>query len=135
MLMRVDEHCGVDQLIYERETRRGTAYDVAKWTCPNCGKANSTLYIDGECVHGDAMSIRYSGHEREVGCGSCWLDDGYVPALKEAAAALACACVDAPQIRPHGAYHAVCEALKANERAKPPASDWEAARREPHNLF
>ena len=54
-------------------------------------------------------------------------------ALKLAAVALACACVDAPQIEPHSAYHAVCAALKANDRQKPPPSDWDAARRNTHN--
>lgn len=61
------------------------------------------------------------------------MEDGYMPALKQAAAALACACIDAPQIQPHSAYHAVCDALKANERDKPPASDWAYARHEPAN--
>lgn len=134
MLMRVEDHCGVIELVYERETEKGTKYSIAKWTCPNCGKANSTLYLDGTWCHGDNLSIRYVEGERTVGCGSCWMDDGYMPALKQAAAALACACVDAPQIQPHSAYHAVCDALKANDRAKPPESDWAYARREPHNV-
>ncbi len=129
MLMRVEDHCGVIELVYERETEKGTKYSIAKWTCPNCGKANSTLYLDGTWCHGDNLSIRYVEGERTVGCGSCWMDDGYMPALKQAAAALACACVDAPQIQPHSAYHAVCDALKANDRAKPPESDWAYARR------
>ena len=133
-MMRVEDHCGVPRLVHERETRRGTAYEVEKWTCPNCGKANSTMYLDGEMVHGDSLSIRYIEGERTVSCGSCWMDDGYMPALKQAAAALACACIDAPQIQPHSAYHAVCDALKANERDKPPASDWDYARREPANV-
>jgi len=133
-MMRVEDFCGVTQLVYERETRRGTTYDIAKWTCPNCGKANSTMYLEGESVHGDSLSIRHIEGERTVGCGSCWLEDGYMPALKQAAAALACACIDAPQIQPHSAYHAVCDALKANERDKPPASDWAYARHEPANV-
>lgn len=133
MQMRVEDHCGVTELVYERETEKGTKYSIAKWTCPNCGKANSTLYLDGTWCHGDNLSIRYVEGERTVGCGSCWMDDGYMPALKQAAAALACACVDAPHIQSHSAYHAVCDALKANDRAKPPASDWTYARHEPAN--
>lgn len=135
MLMRIEEMCGVEELIYERETEKGTQYQVAKWKCPNCGKSCSTLYLDGLWCHGDSMTVRYSGHERDVLCGSCWMDDGHMNALKEAAAALACACVDAPQIQPHGAYHAVCEALKANDRQMPPPSDWAAARRNTHNVI
>jgi hypothetical protein len=134
MLMRVEDHCGVSELVYERETEKGTKYSIAKWTCPNCGKANSTLYLDGTWCHGDSLSIRYIEGERSVMCGSCWMEDGHMQALKLAAAALACACIDAPQIQPHSAYHAVCDALKANERDKPPASDWTYARREPHNV-
>ena len=133
-MMRVEDHCGVTELVYERETGKGTKYTIAKWTCPNCGKANSTMYMDGEWCHGDSLSTRMVEGEITTGCGSCWMDDGYMPALKQAAAALACACVDAPQIQPHSAYHAVCDALKANDRAKPPASDWAYARREPHNV-
>lgn len=134
MQMRVEDHCGVPELVYERETDKGTKYSIAKWTCPNCGKANSTMYLDGEWCHGDNLGVRYVEGLRTVTCGSCWLEDGHMEALKLAAAALACACVDAPQIQPHSAYHAVCDALKANERDKPPASDWEYARREPANV-
>ena len=132
-MMRVEDLCGVPELVYDRETGKGTKYSIAKWTCPTCRKANSTLYLDGEWCHGDSLSIKYEEGERLVRCGSCWMDDGYMPALQQAAAALACACVDAPQIQPHSAYHAVCDALKANERDKPPASDWDYARREPAN--
>lgn len=134
MLMRVEEHCDVTELVYERETERGTKYNVAKWTCPSCGKACSTLYLDGLWCHGDSMSVRIIEGVRTVACGSCWLEDGHMEALKLAAAALACACVDAPQIQPHSAYHAVCAALKANDRQKPPPSDWDAARRNTHNV-
>lgn len=129
MLMRIEEHCGVTELVQERETEKGTKYQIAKWTCPTCGKANSTLYLDGSWCHGDSLVVRMIEGEHTVMCGSCWMEDGHMEALKLAAAALACACVDAPQIQPHSAYHAVCEALKANDRAKPPASDWECARR------
>ena len=129
MLMRIEEHCGVTELVQERETEKGTKYQIAKWTCPTCGKANSTLYLDGSWCHGDSLTVRIVDGVSAVYCDSCWLADGYMFALKKAAEALACACVDAPQIQPHDAYYAVCLALEANERSKPPASDWAYARR------
>ena len=132
-MMRVEKYCGITQLVYERETGNGTKYSIAKWTCPSCGKANSTMYLDGEWCHGDSLTTSIVEGEATTGCGSCWMDDGYMPALKQAVVALACACVDAPQIEPHAAYHAVCDALKANDRAMPPKSDWEAARSMTHN--
>jgi hypothetical protein len=63
-----------------RTTRRGTAYEVVKWTCQKCGKERSTLYIDDEWCHGDSVCISFvpgpSGTEQpnipDEKCGDCW---------------------------------------------------------------
>ena len=64
----------------QRETRRGTAYEVVKWACQKCGKARSTLYIDDEWCHGDTVCISFvAGPPGAVPptipdekCGDCW---------------------------------------------------------------
>lgn len=55
-----------------RETRRGTQYEVLKWTCPSCDTKRSTLYIDGEWCHGDSYHIAFVNGGRSECCGVCW---------------------------------------------------------------
>jgi hypothetical protein len=63
-----------------RTTRKGTAYEVVKWTCQKCGKVRSTLYIDDEWCHGDSVCISFVAgppgtkppNIPDEQCGDCW---------------------------------------------------------------
>lgn len=70
---KLEDFCGVMQEVREAETARGTNHRIAKWTCPNCGKACSTLELDGEFCHGDGLCITFANGERIIRCTSCWL--------------------------------------------------------------
>lgn len=69
----LEDYCGVQHQVRDTETRRGTAYRIAKWTCPRCAKPCSMLELDGEWCHGDSMSISFIDGVRTVSCGACWL--------------------------------------------------------------
>lgn len=76
-----ENYCGLQRTVSDRETRRGTNYEIAKWTCPNCGRACSCVYVDDEFVHGDGLYISYGPEKEPDGkpkrhykCGTCWLD-------------------------------------------------------------
>lgn len=60
-----------DELLH-RETGNGTAYEVAKWTCPKCGQSCTTLYIDNEWCHGESYHIAYGKRPTVEQCGTCW---------------------------------------------------------------
>lgn len=75
-----EDYCGVSQTTERHETRAGTLYEVAKWTCPNCGKPCSVAYIDGEHCHGDPLCLSFGPEKEPDGrwkthakCGACWL--------------------------------------------------------------
>ena len=57
------------------ETRAGTRYEIAQWTCPMCSQPRSTLYIDDEWCHGESYHIAFgkgpNGDPAEQ-CGTCW---------------------------------------------------------------
>ena len=61
-------------LTHMRETRRGTQYEIAEWTCPKCNKPRSTLYIDGEWCHGESYHMAFGKGQSEPAeqCGTCW---------------------------------------------------------------
>lgn len=80
MLERQEDFCGVQQTVAGRETSHGTKYQIASWTCPNCGKPCSCIHVDGEWCHGDALSISFGPEKDADGtwtrhhkCGACWL--------------------------------------------------------------
>lgn len=97
----VVDFCGLQQELSERQTDRGTPYSIERWTCPNCGKACSSLTLDDEWCHGDSLSISFGPEKDADGtwtrhhkCNACWLaappPAGQVPAdSREANAALA----------------------------------------------
>lgn len=66
-----EDFCGVQRECSLRETGAGTKYCVAKWTCPNCGRACSMLYIDDESCHGDTLCISHVDGVRTIACGGC----------------------------------------------------------------
>lgn len=76
----VVDFCGLQQELSERQTDRGTPYSIERWTCPNCGKACSSLILDDEWCHGDSLSISFGPEKDADGtwtrhhkCNACWL--------------------------------------------------------------
>jgi hypothetical protein len=77
-----EDFCGLRQTVSERETHSGTKYRIARWTCPNCGKACSCIYVDDEWCHGDSLAISFGPETDADGiktshhkCGACWATD------------------------------------------------------------
>lgn len=79
-----EDFCGVPHDYSHRETRAGTAYRIAAWTCPTCAKRCSCMVLDGEHCHGDSLCIRFVDGVRTVHCGACWIADSPSPAAKVA---------------------------------------------------
>ena len=76
---KIEDFCGVQQEVSDRESSAGTKYQVCKWTCPKCSRACSVLYLDDEWCHGDSLCISHEDGLRTIACGKCWLSDGREP--------------------------------------------------------
>lgn len=98
-----EDFCGVPHDYSHRETRAGTAYRIAAWTCPTCAKRCSCMVLDGEHCHGDSLCIRFVDGVRTVHCGACWIADSPSPAAKVAdALAELVACLAEQAAIPYG---------------------------------